>query len=90
MLSIWRRADDVLTRRTPLSILVMPPGASEPLRLQGAAAYVWEALEQPASDERLTTLLGARFVVSNERVRADIAATTAILAECGAIVVADV
>jgi hypothetical protein len=43
----WRRVPTVLWRRVFSGIIALPAGADEPLALSGAAALVWELLDQP-------------------------------------------
>jgi hypothetical protein len=40
----WQAAPDVLGRTLPDGVLLLAPGADEPLALLGAAARVWRAL----------------------------------------------
>lgn len=51
--TVWHRAGDVLVRRTLRSLLLLRPGAHDTLRLEGAAAVVWDALARPATDTQL-------------------------------------
>jgi hypothetical protein len=92
--TVWRRADDVLTRRTSRSVLVTtvgPAGAepSEPLVLEGAAIAVWEALHAPATDEQLVAAVAFRFGVAAGAIRAEVAATREVLRRHGVLVGSD-
>jgi hypothetical protein len=66
----WRRDGDVLVRRTARSVLLLPPGASDALVLEGAAIVVWDALVRPATDGQLVAAIATRTSLGPER-RAD-------------------
>ena len=57
----WRRADDVLVRRTSRSVVVLADNAAEPVLLSGAAVVLWDALVEPRDLESLVASVGAHF-----------------------------
>jgi hypothetical protein len=86
---VWRRHADALTRRTPRSILVVGPDSDEPLKLEGASAFVWEALAEPATDEQLVVAIGARFARAPQEVRDDVVTARVALAGHGLLLGSD-
>ena len=77
--TMWRRADDVLTRRTSRSVLILTADATEPVVLEGAAVVVWDALAQPATDAQLVTAIATELERADDDVRADVAAARELL-----------
>jgi len=77
--TLWRRADDVLTRRTSRAVLVLTADAHEPVALQGAAVVVWDVLAQPATDAQLVTTIASQLARGVDDVRADVAAARELL-----------
>ena len=77
--TVWRRADDVLSRRTSRSVVVLTADANEPVVLEGAAVVVWNALEQPATDAQLVTAIATRLALAGDDVRSDVAAARELL-----------
>jgi hypothetical protein len=77
----WRRVDDVLTRRTARSILLLTADAHEPMLLEGAAVVVWDGLAQPATDAQLVTAIASLLALGIDDVRADVASARELL--CG-------
>jgi hypothetical protein len=52
------RQPEVLWRATLTGVAVLPPTTSEPLELTGAAALIWDALDEPVPIDRLGSLIG--------------------------------
>jgi hypothetical protein len=86
---VWRQNDDVLTRRTSRSLLIVTPTSDEPLVLEGAAVSVWDALRQPATDDELIATIANAFAVTGDDVRSDVVATREVLHRQGALVGTD-
>jgi hypothetical protein len=82
----WTRADAVLTRVTPRSVLVATLGSAEPIVLEGAAVAIWEELATPLDDDQLAARVAARFGTSPDALIDDVTATTHALMAAGAIV----
>jgi hypothetical protein len=65
--------------------LILAEGAEEPLRLDGAAATVWDELAAPLTDRALVECVAARIGSTAEEVGADVIATRTALALIGAV-----
>ena len=81
----WRQSDTTLMRRTSRSVLIMPKGAEEPLRLVGMAIAIWDELEQPATDEHLVDRIAAQAGTQARVIRNEVVATRTALGHTGAI-----
>ena len=68
----WRRAGATLWRRTTAGVVLLPPGAEQPVYLAGAAALVWDVLEEPTTAADVTDLLAQACAEDPARIRADI------------------
>jgi hypothetical protein len=88
-MTIWRRVEDVLTRRTSRSLLLLPPGAEEPLKLEGAAIDVWDELRRPATDVQLVVAISSRLELAEDEVRAGVVTTRETLRSRGALAGSD-
>ena len=64
--ALWRRA-------YPNRVLVLPPGAEEPVLLEGTAASIWELLEEPCSADELGRALSDVYGADEALVAADLA-----------------
>jgi hypothetical protein len=84
--TVWRRADDVLTRGTSRSVVVLTADANDPVVLEGAAVAVWNALEQPATAAQLVTAIATRLALADDDVRSDVAAARELLHRHGVLV----
>jgi hypothetical protein len=83
--AVWRKNESALTRRTTRSVLVLAERSDEPVRLDGFAMMVWDALDVPSSDERLVDSVAARTGADGPALRADVVATRRALGDIGAI-----
>jgi hypothetical protein len=84
----WRRTPRVLSRTTPLGILVCVPHFDAPLKLEGAAALVFEALATNASGADVVMAIANRVGRTAEDIGIDVFSSIEQLAACGAIEVA--
>lgn len=82
--AVWRRSTTTLWRRTTTGVVLLPAEASEPLRLAGAAALVWDLLEEPTPVSEATEVLARACAEDPSGVRADIEALIAELRRVGA------
>jgi hypothetical protein len=82
----WQRVTGSLVRRTPRSLVVAVPATAAPLRIEGAAALVWESLDTPRAIEEVVTEMsreGASLSdLAGEVARTLRALETAGLVEC--------
>ena len=53
----WRRVAGSLVRRTPTSLVVAVPASTAPLRIEGAAACVWESLDTPRGIDDVVAMI---------------------------------
>lgn len=81
----WARAGETLWRRSLDAVVLMPPGAAEPLTLVGTGAALWDLLEAPSSTDALVAALADRFGADPGTVEADLLPVLDQLAELGAI-----
>jgi hypothetical protein len=84
--SAWRRSSQVMSRVTPRSVLLALPAGDAPVKLEGAAAFVWYALEVPATEGTLVATLAMRFATTPAKVRSDVAVALDQLAALRVIV----
>jgi hypothetical protein len=84
--TVWRHTEGTLSRSTPRSVIVLPASRSEPLVLEGAAAIVWRALCEPASDQQLVARIARAVGHEAGEVGDEVRATCAALADAGVIV----
>jgi Coenzyme PQQ synthesis protein D (PqqD) len=68
----YRRCSDVLWRRALDAVLVLPPGAAEPITLAATGPEVWELLETPHSLAELAGKLSVAHQVDPDVVAADV------------------
>ncbi|HEX4490228.1 MAG TPA: PqqD family protein [Acidimicrobiia bacterium] len=82
----WRRAETVLWRRTLDGVVVLGPAESaQPVALRGAAADIWELLEEPASVAVLGAALAHDYGVPVERIADDVERAVDALVKVGAL-----
>lgn len=81
----WRRSTTTLWRRTTTGVVLLPASASEPVRLAGAAALVWDVLEEPTPVSEATELLARACGEDPSDVRSEIEALLAELRRLGAV-----
>jgi hypothetical protein len=75
----------VLSRDGAFGVVLLAPGAREPLTLAGTGRVLWAALDRPLTLEELAGDLAAAFAADPAQVRADIRATLADLVRIGAL-----
>jgi hypothetical protein len=80
----WRRSVTTLWRRTTTGVVLLPAEATEPVRLAGAAALVWDLLEEPTPVSEATELLSRACGEDPSGVRTEIEALLAELRRLGA------
>ncbi len=85
----WRRNSNVMSRVTPRSVLLALPAGEGPVKLEGAAAFVWDALDVPATQDTLVATLAAQFATTPDALRSDIATALEDLAALRVIVASD-
>jgi hypothetical protein len=81
----WRRSEDVLERRADGVLLLAVPGRRDPLVLRGSAVAVWEMLERPATETRISHELAQRYHTDVEFVRPTVTTACANLERAGAL-----
>jgi hypothetical protein len=81
----WRRRDSTLTRRTPRAVLIMPEASSEPLRLEGPAALVWDGLDVPRTDADLVATIATQTGALPAAITAEVVGTRVALTSHGAV-----
>ena len=81
----WRRSDSTLVRCTPRSVLILPEGVDEPLRLGGTAAAVWDELDTPLTDAALVEHVTTGMEATADQIADDVIATRTALALIGAL-----
>ena len=79
-----RRSATTLWRRTTTGVVLLPSAASEPVQLTGAAALVWDLLEEATSTDEATDLLARACGEEPSRVRSDVEAVVEELLRFGA------
>ena len=82
---IWERAPEVLWRRSGDRRILMGPSTEDVLVVEGTGVPIWDALEQPASEEDLVTELSDRFGVRAEDVRGEVASFLTELRSAGLV-----
>ena len=66
-------------------MVVLAPGADEPVTVAGSGGEVWDLLDRPRSAEELVSELSGRFAADPETIRADVVALLAELVDAGAL-----
>ncbi len=69
---IWERAPEALWRRSGDRRILMGPSTEDVLVVEGTGVPIWDALEQPASEEDLVAELSESFGVQAEEVRGEV------------------
>jgi len=67
----YRQATGVLVRRTLDTVLILPPGATDPILLSGSSPALWQRFAEPASFDGVVEELHHLFGVPLERLRTD-------------------
>ena len=66
-------------------MIVLAPGADEPVTVTGSGLAVWDLLDRPRSTDGLVAELSERFAADPATIRADVEALVGRLAEAGAL-----
>ena len=81
----WRRSGATLWRRTSSGVVLLPPGSPDPVQLGGAAALVWDLLEEPTSVAEATDLLARACGEDPSHVRPNVEDVVDELCRLGAV-----
>ena len=81
----WRRCPEVLWRRSLDAVILLPPGADDPITLLGTGIELWELLVEPGTVTQLATVLARAHTADPATVEADIAPVIRQLVEHGAL-----
>jgi len=81
----WRRVAGSLVRRTPTSLVIAVPASAAPVRIEGAAACVWELLDSPRDLDDVVAAVGHDRPDDREVVADDVARTLDALAAAGLV-----
>ena len=84
----WRRSDAALWRRSVDAVVLLAPGADEPMVLPGTAAAVWDLLDEPTTLDGLVDALARVYAADPETIAPDVVALLARLESVGAVSVA--
>lgn len=68
----WVRGPSVLWRYVPGGILLLAPGADDPVLLSGSGAAVWQLLAEPLQEEDVIETLARACAVEATVVAADL------------------
>ena len=82
---VWERASDALWRRSGDRRILMGPSIEDVLLIEGVGGLIWDALEQPATEDDLVAELSDRFGVRTEDVRAEVASFLTELQSMGLV-----
>lgn len=82
--AVWRRTPSTLFRRTTTGVVLLPDAAVDPVELAGAAALVWDLLEEPTSLATAVDLLAEACGEQTDRIGPDVVAILDQLQELGA------
>jgi hypothetical protein len=85
----WHRNPRALHRATPSAILVAAPTADEVMRVEGAAAYVWNALAERSTFDEIVAAVAAVTDRSTDEIRVAISTALPKLELAGLIVRSD-
>jgi len=81
----WCRGAGVLWRHSLDAVLLLPPGAPDPVTLAGTGCALWELLEGSASTAELIAALAIRFDAEPAAVASDLEPVLDELQQLGAI-----
>ena len=82
---IWERAPGALWRRSGDRRILMGTSTEDVLVVEGAGVPIWDALEQPASEDDLVAELSDCFGVRAEEVRGEVASFLTELRSAGLV-----
>ena len=85
MTTAWVRSPRVLWRRVADGVLLLAPGAAEPMIITGSGAAIWELLGSPMDAQDVAWRLAELFDTTAERTRAETAPFLAQLALAGVL-----
>ena len=85
----YRRDDAVLWRNTGREVVLLPPGAHDPMALAGAGVALWELLAVPHSLSAVATALAGRFDIPPQDALQAITPILTELTERGAVVASE-
>jgi hypothetical protein len=80
------RARGLVVRETDHFVMVLGPSTPDPLKLEGLARAVWDALDRPHTGAELSAVLAARHGVGVDELRDDVDATVLMLAAAEIVV----
>ena len=81
----WRRREGTGWRESLNGLVLMPPGADEPVTVAGSGSAVWNLLDRPRDLEELVSDLVERFDADPTTVRADLGPLLDHLVTLGAL-----
>ena len=81
----WRRQPGATWRQSLRGVVVLAPGADEPLTIAGSGGAVWELLDRPRTTEELAEELSSRYATDPATVRRDLDGLLEQLATAGAL-----
>jgi hypothetical protein len=81
----WCKRVDVLERRLPAGVLLLPVDGDDVTLLAGTGGQLWGLLTEPRSTGELTDELARRYAGDANTIRADIEAALAALRRDGLV-----
>ena len=81
----WRRQPGATWRYSLGGVVVLAPGAEDPVTIAGSGGAVWELLARPRSTEELARELSERFSTDPANLTEDLGALLGRLAAAGAL-----
>jgi hypothetical protein len=81
----WHKSDDVLERRLPVGVLLLPVGGDDITLLAGTGGQLWSLLTETRGIEELTDALAHRYDGSENTIRSDVEAVLAALERSGLV-----
>lgn len=84
-MTVWEREIRTLWRRSGTRIVLLPPGSSDPVLVEGVGGRAWELLEEPWDEQRLVSELAGGYGVAPATVRAGLLPFLTRLLELGAV-----
>lgn len=57
-MTLWARVPEVLWREGLGTVVLLPPGASDPLRVSQSGALLWDLLAEPSTPDAVVAALG--------------------------------
>ena len=81
-----RRARGLVARNTDLVVMVKGPTMTDPLKLEGLARAVWDALDAPRTADEIIALVAERHRVATDELRGEVESTVRMLAAAEIVV----